>query len=750
MPWFSKKSLPDRSLIEQRAFRTLTALEKVEGPRSFGASIAELWIAFGQQSAVVTELDLVQQVEGLVGYWKLSKIPALRRAKEMALQMSNVSGTQNIEVALAQELRLASTEIAKLIAGPIVIRNDGDSGASLSKPGDTIVLTDPREIRAFQDLLAFGHRNYTQLLNAYTKHERWNAPVDIDAIAKTAREAADPSEKMRLSRLAGLVFKLERLAEGGQISSPLEPDELTSDIIARTYGDLDSYSGELADAITYSYHRFFSEIIKMAASRGGFHSHQIATDPISVAESLTSLAASISALPGLIEGLHDIQEVDLSRASYVERVLIDLLVYDIKDAINRSVTDRAAERLTRRSVVPNGIYRRLCRGGESSHKGFAARSDSSDRDDGASKIARSGPSEANQVTAARTESPVQRSPGPHTNPELAKSPSNKLSAIYGVKPVLEPTPTRMGANPSIDEIYKRAEKGDRIAQYQLGDLYARSANPDYIKAAKWYAAAADQGHALAQASLGWLYERGFGVQRSDLIAYRFYANAAGQLAGEQCRRIAARRDEVNARIDWPKVLREQSEEALKIAMPKNTTLADDLRDMPKEKREQRFRHVAASLEADRRFNCEQRQAWMKRALAGEVEDYPPANAEWFWAAAENGNPNAQVWLGMWLESGRGIVGIDKDPEHAAQWYEKAADQGEPDAAYRLGIMFERGEGVPQRYDIAARLYELARQIPDALVRLGDLYTAGNGVPQDAIKAAQLYRQAATASAAEKS
>ena len=62
-------------------------------------------------------------------------------------------------------------------------------------------------------------------------------------------------------------------------------------------------------------------------------------------------------------------------------------------------------------------------------------------------------------------------------------------------------------------IRPQAEKGDILAQYNLGVMYAneKSKIHDYQEAAKWFRLAADQGDADAQVWLGAAYAGGRGV-----------------------------------------------------------------------------------------------------------------------------------------------------------------------------------------------------------------------------------------------
>ncbi|MBC7101640.1 MAG: sel1 repeat family protein [Parvibaculum sp.] len=69
-----------------------------------------------------------------------------------------------------------------------------------------------------------------------------------------------------------------------------------------------------------------------------------------------------------------------------------------------------------------------------------------------------------------------------------------------------------------------AEWGDARAQADLGTLFDKGwgVPQDLAKAAKWYEAAARQGHASAQYNIGVMYEEGAGVEADKVKAYMYY------------------------------------------------------------------------------------------------------------------------------------------------------------------------------------------------------------------------------------
>src|SRR5262245_27840488 len=75
-----------------------------------------------------------------------------------------------------------------------------------------------------------------------------------------------------------------------------------------------------------------------------------------------------------------------------------------------------------------------------------------------------------------------------------------------------------------------ADKGDVLAQFKLGQLYARGwgVKRDYAEAIRWVRKAADQGLAMAQHNLGLAYANGEGVPQDYSEAMRWYRLAADQ------------------------------------------------------------------------------------------------------------------------------------------------------------------------------------------------------------------------------
>ena len=83
--------------------------------------------------------------------------------------------------------------------------------------------------------------------------------------------------------------------------------------------------------------------------------------------------------------------------------------------------------------------------------------------------------------------------------------------------------------------------------------------------------------------------------------------------------------------------------------------------------------------------------------------------EWWHMAAENGDANAQHYLGIIYSAKIG----SKDLAEAAKWYRKAASQGVAKSQFALGLIYEKGKGVKKDLAEAAKWYGEAAARGDA-------------------------------------
>ncbi len=131
---------------------------------------------------------------------------------------------------------------------------------------------------------------------------------------------------------------------------------------------------------------------------------------------------------------------------------------------------------------------------------------------------------------------------------------------------------------------------------------------------------------------------------------------------------------------------------------------------------------------------------------GVPKDYVQA-VYWLRKAAEQGNPGAQLGLGIIYDGElEEVKDVPQDQAQAALWLRKAAEQGNGIAEYLLGHLYASGRGVPQDYVQAVAWYLKAAEHGEMKSRaeseLGRLYAHGLGVALDYSQAAIWYRKAA--------
>jgi uncharacterized protein len=120
---------------------------------------------------------------------------------------------------------------------------------------------------------------------------------------------------------------------------------------------------------------------------------------------------------------------------------------------------------------------------------------------------------------------------------------------------------------------------------------------------------------------------------------------------------------------------------------------------------------------------------------GVPKDYVQA-VNWYRKAAEQGDTDAQLMLGLMYVAG--------DAVQATNWFRKAAEQGLSKAQFNLGVMYSNGDGVPKDHVQAANWYRKAaeRGQANAQFGLGWMYANGDGVPKNNVQAHMWYNLAA--------
>ena len=240
-----------------------------------------------------------------------------------------------------------------------------------------------------------------------------------------------------------------------------------------------------------------------------------------------------------------------------------------------------------------------------------------------------------------------------------------------------------------------AEQGNAHAQFRMGRIYDEKylflgdadkdsdvdsrislleVKQDSALAVKWYIKAAEQGHAKAQARLGFCYSTGEGVELDYAVGMKWYRKAAeqGDANGQYmlgfifAQGIGVQKDVVEA-MKWFRKAAEQGN----VSAQSEIDSRDDKGDLtPESKRE--------GIEAMGKF-------------LGENE-------------SKKGNGQIEFLMG-----GNYVTGEDvqKDPSEAVKWFRKAAEKGHADAKFMLAVAYMNGEGVVKNDSLAYQWFLLA-------------------------------------------
>lgn len=303
-----------------------------------------------------------------------------------------------------------------------------------------------------------------------------------------------------------------------------------------------------------------------------------------------------------------------------------------------------------------------------------------------------------QLTAAKTAAP-EPAPAPMAAPQPAAKPATSTAALTPPaaaapsastgspaslpppaaddKP--DPTPVAMPVDPfagvpgptakadfkvafehkDYDEAFKIAAPlaagGDKDAQFAVGWFYDRGLGVDKSEeqAATWYRKAADQGHRSAQFTLATMYEYGSGVQQSAEEAFNWY-------------RKAAEHDDAEA------------QNALGVFYAKGQgTPKDD---------------TAAVLwyqkAAKQGFAKAQKNLGDMYATGHGVAKSEREALKLYYQAAEQKLAAAEFNVGYYHETGKG--GVRRSYKTAAEWYRRAVDHGSTAAQAQLDNLREKG------------------------------------------------------------
>ena len=286
-------------------------------------------------------------------------------------------------------------------------------------------------------------------------------------------------------------------------------------------------------------------------------------------------------------------------------------------------------------------------------------------------------------------------------------------ASFGQAPD-QPTDHRLTA---VDpEIRQKAEAGDREAQNEMG--LAAQEDRNYAEAAQWFTRSAERGFSKAQASLGFFYGLGLGVEKDLGKSAHWYSLAAaqGDTDGEfgigicylHGYGVPQNFDEAN--VWFTRALNHGADEG------------------------RSANGIGLSYET--------------RPHKDKNKDYADA-FRWYLKGAEMGF--AESKYNVCRLTAQGLGGITVDYHEAIKWCTEVADGDDDFSAwgqYGLGRINEDGSGVPKDLKLAADWYRKAADQGHVVsqMKLVEFYSAGKGVERDPVQAYMWARVAAALNA----
>ena len=270
--------------------------------------------------------------------------------------------------------------------------------------------------------------------------------------------------------------------------------------------------------------------------------------------------------------------------------------------------------------------------------------------------------------------------------------------------------------------------------------YGRGVAQDYAAALTWYRKAANEGYALAEYNIGYLYEKGLGVLQNDAEAVVWFTKAAGKNHVAACNSVGWHyKKGKGVTKDYIKALQylEQATDLGNKYAPNHLGhMYDDGEGVPSDyaKAMYYFRLAAQRGNVESVGNI----GWLFDKGRGVAKNEDSA-VKYYTISAEAGEAFAQNNLGVILRN-RGQYA------EAIAWLEQADEKGNKHAPNTLGKIYEKGQGVDRNYSRAVQYYRVAvaRGNNNAMANLGWAWSHGYGMPANIDSAIEWYTRAARA------
>jgi uncharacterized protein len=256
--------------------------------------------------------------------------------------------------------------------------------------------------------------------------------------------------------------------------------------------------------------------------------------------------------------------------------------------------------------------------------------------------------------------------------------------------------------------YRRAaEQGAPEHQFDLAMMYDNGLGvaQDFARAAEWYGKAAAQGLADAEANLGFLYQQGAGVRQDFAKAFELYSRAAakGNAKAQNNLGLLYTRGEGVAQdyalaVDW---YRKAAAQGFAKAITNLGVMVENGFGVKADEQEAiRLYRQGGGQDSASDAALDQARFMLDERITLRAE----ARARHYVAAAQGGDPDAQLALAYLLTSG---PEAERDFRSAARLFQSVAGKGRPVAMANLGLLYVKGLGVPQDYVLGYMWINLA-------------------------------------------
>ena len=322
----------------------------------------------------------------------------------------------------------------------------------------------------------------------------------------------------------------------------------------------------------------------------------------------------------------------------------------------------------------------------------------------------------------------------------------------------------LGQALDVEELKDKADKGDKIAQFQLAFVYENGGKTeDEIEdKIKWFKVTlgARELKMIQQARIVAMgsdvkedLEKAIGLYRDSSNQGVVLSQAIlGMLLGRHAEGDKAKIEES---VKWLKKAAKKKSAIAQNGLGVSHNVGQGLPEDPKKAREwflkaakQGYAVAQSNLAQHYMLGSGASKLRSDKVENVKIEELPDGGdidfgeaVKWFSRAADQGYPLAQMNLGGLYLEGRGV---EQNTQLGVSWIRKAAEEDEPLAQFNMGWLYFDGKAVKQDYKTAYSWFSLSAENDwaDGQLRAGKMLINGLGVEKDASRGFKWMLQAA--------